>query len=475
MWSRKSIQDVVANEESHQKLTRYLGPFQLIMLGIGCIIGAGLFSITGVAAAENAGPAIIISFLIAAIGCAAASLCYSELAAMIPISGSAYTYTYAIFGEFIAWLIGWNLILEYAIGGATVAISWSAYVTSFLRDMHLELSPLISASPWHPIHHPIEGPLYGIINLPAFFIIFILSILLIVGIKQSALINTLMVIIKVSVAILFICVGFFFIDDANYHPFLPENTGTFGNFGWSGVLRAAGIVFFAYIGFDAVSTTAQETKNPQRNVPIGIIGSLIICTVIYILFSFVLVGLVNYKELNIAAPVVSAIDHTPFPWLKALVKLAIVTGLTSVILVLLLGQSRILYAMACDGLLPSIFAKTHPNFHTPWAANLILMLFVGTIAAFSPIRVVGEMTSIGTLLAFSIVCLGVLILRYRSPHLNRPFKTPGMPWVPLFGVLVCMTMMVFLSFATWMRLILWLILGMLIYFLYSRHHVRDTS
>ncbi len=472
IWSRKSIHDLQAdNEKIELKLNRNLGPMQLIMIGIGCIIGAGLFSITGIAAAENAGPAIVISFLIAAIGCTAASLCYSELAAMIPISGSTYTYTYAIFGEFLALLMGWNLILEYAIGAATVAISWSAYAFSFLRDMGLELSPTISASPWHPLHHPTEGLLYGAINLPALLIVVALSILLILGIRQSALINALMVMIKVSVAVLFICIGFFFINDANYHPFIPENTGTFGEFGWSGIIRAAGIVFFAYIGFDAVSTTAQETKNPQRNIPIGIIGSLIICTALYILFSLVLVGLVNYKEINIAAPVVSAVDQTPFPWLKALVKLAILTGLTSVILVLLLGQSRILYAMSADGMLPSIFSKTLPKFQTPWISNIILMLFVGSIAAFVPIQIVGKMTSIGTLLAFVSVCLGVLVLHYRAPEMKRPFKVPGVPWIPLIGILVCLMLMLSLDYETWMRLIIWLAIGVAIYFSYSRYHV----
>lgn len=471
MWERKSIHELMSESgPGTHHFRRHLGAPHLILIGIGCIIGAGLFSITGIAAAENTGPAILLAFIIAGLGCSFASLCYSELASMIPISGSAYTYAYATMGEFVAWLIGWTLILEYAIGAATVAISWSAYAVSLLHDFDIHLSPSLTSSPWHEIAISSGEHFYGGINLPALFIIVFISFILILGIRQSALANALMVSIKISIVIIFICMGFSYIHMENYSPFLPENTGKFGEFGWSGVMRGAGVVFFAYIGFDAVSTVAQETKNPQRNLPIGIIGSLIICTVLYILFSFVLVGLVNYKDLNVAAPVALAINQMPYPWLQGLVKLAILTGLTSVILVLLLGQSRIFYVMASDGLLPPLFAKILPRFQTPWISNIILMLFVGLTAAFAPLAVVGHMTSIGTLLAFVIVCLGVLILRYKEPHLKRPFRTPGVPFVPLLGILSCLLMMVSLGFATWMRLIVWLLLGIGIYFSYSRYH-----
>lgn len=473
LWTCKSISEMAtANEKDPHQLQRHLDSTQLIMIGIGGIIGAGLFSITGIAAAQNAGPAIIIAFIIAAIGCLFASLCYSELASMIPVAGSAYNYAYAAMGEFIAWLIGWDLILEYAIGAATVSISWSGYVVSLLRDLGIHLPTNLIASPWHPATSLDGIPVYGVINLPALLIVVVLSFLLILGIRQSALANACMVMIKVTVVVIFITVGVFYINYDNYHPFLPENTGKFGEFGWSGVLRAAGVVFFAYIGFDAVSTVAQETKNPQKNLPIGIIGSLVICTLLYLLFSFVMVGLVNYKELNVAAPVALAIEQTPFIWLQGLVKLAVLMGLTSVILVLLLGQSRIFYAMSYDGLLPSFFSKILPHYHTPWISNLILMVFVGSIAAFVPLEVVGHMTSIGTLLAFVIVCLGVLILRYKEPHLPRAFRAPWVPFVPIMGILICLLMMVSLGVETWMRLTTWLAIGLIVYFFYGRHHAQ---
>ncbi len=454
--------------EEEQNLKTHLGPFQLLFMGIGCIIGAGIFSITGVAAAQNAGPAIILSFLIAGIGCAAASFCYSELAAMIPNSGSAYSYAYAAFGEFIGWLIGWTLVLEYAIGAATVAISWSAYTASFLHDLGWTIWPSLAASPWQPLAYSGQEAITGWINLPAFSILAVASLILIAGIKESAVVNTLIVIVKLSIIFLFIGIGFFYIDGANYHPFIPENTGAFGSFGWSGVFRAAGVVFFAYIGFDAVSTVAQEAKNPQRNMPIAIVGSLAVCTLLYVLFASVLVGLVSYKEINLAAPVISAIDYTPYPWLKGCIKLAIVLGLTSVLLVMLLGQSRILYSMARDGLLPPLFAKMHPRFRTPWICHLILMVFVGLIAAFVPIEVVGHLTSIGTLFAFAIVCGGVLVLRKKEPDRSRPFKTPWVPFVPLFGIVVCLIMMSSLGLDTWIRLVVWMAIGLVIYWKKSK-------
>lgn len=473
IWTKKTFDDDQKIQGINEiQLKRSLGPMSLVAMGIGAIIGAGLFSITGIAAAENAGPAIVISFIIAAIGCAFAGLCYSELATMFPVSGSAYTYAYAIMGELLAWMIGWTLILEYAIGAATVAISWSAYVVSLLHDFDIYLPANLIASPWQPVHLPDDTFAFGIINLPAVFIVFAITALLIIGIKESALVTTLMVIIKVSVVIVFIGVGLFYIKTPNYVPFIPENTGTFGEFGWSGIMRAAGTVFFAYIGFDAVSTAVQETKNPNRSMPIGILGSLIICTVLYILFSFVMTGLVNYKELKVAAPVALAIEQTPFLWLTWLVKLAILAGFTSVILVLLLGQSRIFYAMSRDGMLPSLFSNLHPRFRTPWLSNLVLMVFVSSFCAFAPLSVVGHMTSIGTLLAFVIVCSGVLLLHYKQPGLPRAFKTPWMPFTPILGIAVCLAMMVSLEWESWMRLIVWLIIGIFIYVFYSRYHVR---
>lgn len=471
LWTKKSLDELQATETGQgRRLQRSLSAFDLTLFGMGAIIGAGLFSITGVAAAENAGPAIIISFIIAAIGCTFAGLCYSEMAAMIPISGSAYTYTYATLGEFPAWVIGWSLVLEYAIGAATVAISWSGYAVSLLHDFGVTFPVDMAASPWDVMHSPDTTLYAGLINIPALSIVVLVSIILIAGIRFSATFNAVIVSLKVGVIIAFICVGAFYIDPANYVPFIPENSGEFGHFGWSGIFRAAGVVFFAYIGFDSVSTMAQEANSPQTTVPRAILGSLVICTLIYILFSFIMTGLANYKDLDVAAPVAVAVAKTPFFWMDWLVKLAILGGLTSVILVFLLGQSRIFFSMARDGLLPRCFGVLHPRFQTPWVANLILMVLVGLIAAFVPISVVSHMTSIGTLFAFVVVCAGVLILRYTRPHYLRPFKTPLFPYVPLLGMLTCGWMMATLDPESWLRLILWLAIGLVIYFTYGRYH-----
>jgi APA family basic amino acid/polyamine antiporter len=471
IWRVKSLDYMQAEANSgKQKLERTLGWFSLILLGIGAIIGAGLFSITGIAAAENAGPAIIIAFLLASVGCALAGLCFSELAAMIPIAGGAYSYTYATLGEFLAWVIGWTLMLEYATGAALVAISWSAYVVSFLQDIGIHLPVAITASPWQPTQLAEGAIAYGFINLPAALIVILLTWLLIRGIEKSAKVNAVLVAIKVLVVLVFIVVGFFYIDVKNYTPFIPENTGTFGEFGWSGILRAAGIVFLAYIGFDAVSTAAQEVKNPQRDLPIGIIGSLGICTVLYVLFALVLIGLVPYTQLNVAAPVAAAINQTPFIWLNWLIKLAIIAGLTSVILVLLLGQSRIFFTMSKDGLLPPAFSVVHSKYHTPWVSSLIVMVAVAIFSAFVPLSLVGQMTSIGTLLAFAIVCASVLVLRQTQPHLKRPFRTPFVPFVPIMGILVCLALMLSLGAATWIRLIMWILIGITVYFFYGKKH-----
>lgn len=473
LWTRKSLSAITHEVEGDtHKLKRTLGPWNLISLGIGCVIGAGLFSVTGIAAAENAGPAIVLSFIIAAIGCTFAALCYSELATMIPVSGSAYTYAYVTMGELIAWLIGWALVLEYAVGAATVSISWSAYVVSFLHGIGVYPPADLIASPWQSVRLEDGSIVYGLINLPAVIVLGLVSGILILGIKESALFNAAIVVTKVSVVVAFIAVGAFYINTDNYHPFIPENTGTFGEFGWSGIMRAAGVVFFAYIGFDAVSTAAQETKNPSKNVPIGLMGTLFICTVLYILFAFVMTGLVHYTHLNVAAPVALAIDQTPFWWLQGLIKLAIIAGFTSVMLVLLLGQSRVFYSMAKDGLLPKMFSDLHPKFQTPWRCNLILLLFVSLFGAFAPLSLVGHMTSIGTLLAFTIVCAGVLVLRYTHPDWNRPFKAPWVPFVPLLGIGTCLLMMVSLELETWLRLLAWLVIGLLFYAFWGRHHAK---
>jgi basic amino acid/polyamine antiporter, APA family len=409
--------------------------------------------------------------VLAAIGCAFAGLCYSEFSTMIPVAGSAYTYAYATMGEFIAWIIGWDLVLEYAVGAATVSISWSAYIVSFLHGVGINLPPYLVASPWQPVHLPNGQLVTGLINLPAVFIIALISTLLIVGIKESANVNAVMVMIKVTVVIIFIGVGIWFIKGSNYVPFIPENTGTFGEFGWSGIVRAAGVIFFAYIGFDAVSTAAQEAKNPQKDMPIGIIGSLLICTVLYIAFSIVMTGLAHYTEFKgAAAPVAVAIAHTPYVWLGSLIKLAIIAGLSSVILVMLLGQSRVFYSMSRDGLLPKLFSDVHPKFRTPWRSNLMLMVFVSLFSAFAPISMVGHMTSIGTLFAFVIVCLGIMIMRKTQPGLPRPFRTPWVPVVPILGILVNVLMMLGLGLSNWARLFGWLAIGLAIYFLYSRRH-----
>lgn len=478
-WSRKHI-GTITRELEGQKTTlkRTLGPIDLMLLGIGAIVGAGLFSITGIAAAENAGPAIVISFVIAAIGCAFSALCYSELATMIPVSGSVYTYSYVAFGEVVAWLIGWTLVLEYALGASAVAISWSAYLTSFLADFNLYLPSWLAASPWQPVVNDVGVATYGIINFPAVAIVSLVSWILIKGVKESAFINAIIVFIKMTIVILFIAVGAYYINPDNYIPFIPENTGVFGQFGLSGIMRASGVVFFAYIGFDAVSTAVQETKKPQTAAPIGILGSLLVCTILYVLFSFVMCGMVNYKSLDVAAPVALAIDQTHFHFLNWLVKLGILAGFTSVILVLLLGQSRIFYTMSRDGLLPKFFSDLHPRFRTPWKSNLILLLFVGVFGAFAPLSFVGHLTSIGTLLAFALVCIGVLILRYLHPELPRPFKTPLVPIVPILGLITCLLMMAFLNAGTWVRLIVWLLIGLLIYVFYGQKNaslVREKS
>lgn len=482
LFVKKPLNDLLHEAADSEKgLKRTLGATSLVALGIGAIIGAGLFSITGGAAAHNAGPAVTISFIIAAVACAFAGLCYAEFASMIPIAGSAYTYSYATMGEFIAWIIGWDLVLEYAVGAATVAISWSRYLVKFLGYYDIHLPASMTMSPFDTATL-IDGTVVsGMINLPAIFIVVLMSLLLVRGTQESATINGIIVALKVTVVLIFIGLGWGYIDSANYTPYIPDNTGDFGSFGWSGVVRAAGIIFFAYIGFDAVSTAAQEAKNPKRDMPIGILVSLAICTVLYILFAHVMTGVANYTDFqgqDGIAPVAVAIDHmgttdangvtTPaYPWLNKGIIIAILAGYASVIMVMLLGQSRVFFSMSKDGLLPKIFSDVHPKFKTPAKSNMLFMVFVSLFAAFVPARVVGEMTSIGTLLAFVLVCVGVMVLRKAQPNAPRAFRTPWVPLVPILGIASCMLMMLSLPGDTWLRLLIWLAIGFLIYFGYS--------
>ncbi len=472
IWRRKPLTQLL-NEasESEKGLKKTLTAPGLVALGIGAIIGAGLFSITGLAASMNAGPAITISFLVAAFGCIFAGLCYAEFSSMIPVAGSAYTYSFATMGEFVAWIIGWDLVLEYAVGAATVSISWSRYLGKFLGGYGIHIDDAYMLSPF-------EG---GIINIPAVLIVVIMSLILMRGTKESSFINGIIVMLKVTVVLVFIAVGWQYIRPENYTPYIPENTGTFGEFGFSGIIRAAAIVFFAYIGFDAVSTAAQEAKNPKRDMPIGILLSLAICTILYILFAHVMTGVVNYKAFagkDGIAPVAIAVEAmgtvgpngmiTPsYPWLNNAILLAILGGYASVILVMLMGQSRVFFSMSKDGLMPKVFSDIHSKFRTPAKNNLLFMIIVSSFAAFIPARVVGEMTSIGTLFAFILVCIGVLIMRKKMPEAPRAFRTPFVPFVPIAGVLVCLFMMVFLPLDTWIRLIVWMMIGFDFYLYYG--------
>ena len=470
-----------AEETGTHTLKRTLGAGGLIALGIGAIIGAGLFSITGMAAANHAGPAITISFIVAGLGCLFAGLCYAEFASMIPVAGSAYTYSYATMGEFIAWIIGWDLVLEYAVGAATVGISWSRYLVKFLDGFGIQLPVELTAGPW-------SG---GIINLPAVFIIVLMSLLLIKGTKESAFVNGIIVTVKIAVVLTFIILGWHYINNDNFNPYIPENTGKFGDFGFSGIIRAAAIVFFAYIGFDAVSTAAQEAKNPKRDMPIGILGSLAICTILYILFAHVMTGVTSYTSFagqDGIAPVYVAVDHMgtadaagvikpDYPWLNRAIVVAILFGYASVILVMLMGQTRVFFSMSKDGLIPKIFSSVNPKTQTPAKSNLLFMLFVSAFAAFIPADVVGEMTSIGTLFAFILVCIGVWVMRNKMPELPRAFKTPLVPLVPILGIATCLFMMVFLPMDTWIRLLVWMLIGLDIYLVYGakNSHLGDGT
>ena len=454
LLSKKSLSELQA-EADRGILRRSLGPWNLIALGIGSIIGTGIFVLTGTAASQNAGPALVISMVISAVGCAFAGLCYAEFAAMVPVAGSAYTYAYATVGEIFAWIIGWDLILEYALSTATVAVGWSGYFVSLAHDVGLPIPAAVTAPPF---------------NAPAIVIVLLVAALLILGIKQSADTNTLLVAIKSLVLVVFVVAGAAYVTRANLTPFVPPNTGALGHFGWSGVLRGAGVMFFAYIGFDAVSTAAQEARNPSRDMPIGILGSLAVCTVLYILVAIVLLGIVPYQQLMVADPLAVGIDATGLTWLSPVIKVAALFGLFSTMLVTLLAQTRIFYSMSRDGLLPRAFSAVHPRFRTPHVSTMLTGAIIALAAGLTPIDVLGQLVSIGTLLAFVLVSVGVIILRRTAPEVPRPFRTPGVPAVPILGAGICLAQMVGLPLATWERLVIWLCAGLVAYAAYGRRH-----
>ena len=465
-----------ALENGKTSLRRVLGPVSLIAMGVGVIVGAGLFSITGIVAANYTGPAITLSFIIAAVCCCFAGLCYAEFASMITVSGSAYTYTYATMGELVAWIIGWDLVLEYSVAATTVSISWSRYVISFFASIGVDLPPQLTSCPW-------DG---GIINLPALLIVVLMSLVLIRGTKQSSVFNAFIVFLKIGVIVLFVILGWKYVNNDNFHPYLPPNTGKFGEFGISGVMRGAAIVFFAFLGFDSVSTMAQETRNPRRNMPIGILGSLVVVLVLYLSFAYVMTGVANYhlfEGQDGVAPVAVAISQMghigadghvipAYPWLNRAILLAILVGYCSVILVTLLAQSRVFLSMSRDGLLPPFFGKIHPRFRMPTHSNTLFMIGVGLLAAFVPAEVAGEMTSIGTLFAFILVCAGVLIVRRTMPDRERAFRVPWVPAIPIMGIISCFIVMISLPADTWIRLIVWMLIGLDVYLSYGIFHSR---
>jgi APA family basic amino acid/polyamine antiporter len=498
LFAKKDLNGMLLETEGEKGgLKRALGPLNLVTLGIGAIIGTGIFVLTGPVAATAAGPAIVLSFIIAGIGCCFAGLCYAEFAALIPIAGSSYSYAYATLGEIVAWIIGWALVLEYAFGAATVAVGWSGYVASLLQDFGLHIPPSLASAPgtkmvfyhgrWEMLTSVASGLRGSLAAAPlatarfdllALIGILVMTGILVKGIRESANVNTAIVIVKVSVLLIFIGLGIIFLAghlslaSANWHPFIPPNQGHFGEFGWSGVLRGAGIIFFAYIGFDAVSTAAQEASNPQRDMPIGILGSLVICTILYILVAIVLTGLVSYTRLNVADPIALGVDVTGVRWGSFLVKIGAIGGLTSTMLVMLLGQSRIFFTMAHDGLLWEWAGRVHPKLRTPYISTIVVGVCVALLAGVLPISTLDELTSIGTLFAFTIVCAGVWILRRQEPNLKRPFRTPWVPFVPIMGMLTSLLMMSALHRLTWDVFLIWLGVGLVVYSVYSRKHSK---
>ncbi|MBA3848961.1 MAG: amino acid permease [Opitutus sp.] len=491
LFRTKPIADLQREAAAEHGYKRTLGPLSLISLGIGSVVGAGIFVQAGPAAALYAGPSIALSYIVAGIACLFAGLCYAELASMIPVSGSAYTYTYGSLGEILAWVVGWCLILEYLFSGAAVAVSWSGTVNDIVREFGTQLPPALASAPLdidpdHTIPVNLGFVTFqlqtlkttgALINLPAVFISLALTYVLYIGIRESAGFNNLMVLIKVGVLLALVGYGFYYflghpaVPKANWTPFIPENTGAFGEFGWSGIFRGAGAIFFAYVGFDCVSAAAQETKNPQRDLPIGLLGTLLIVSLLFIAVSLVLTGLVHYSQLNVGAPIIHALQQAQAPaYFRYLVEIAALAGLTSVILVSLLGQPRIFYSMARDGLLPACFAKIHPKHGTPHVTTWITGISCAIIAGLFPLNLLGELISIGTLLAFALVCAGVLALRRTQPDLPRPFKTPLVPLVPVLGVIACVVQMFSLPAITWLNLTVWMAIGFAVYFGYSRRH-----
>jgi basic amino acid/polyamine antiporter, APA family len=478
LFIKKPVDQLLSDAAEGHGLKRVLGPMNLIALGVGAVIGAGIFVITGAAAAQFAGPAIALSFVVSGLGCAFAGLCYAELAAMIPVSGSAYTYAYASLGEFIAWVIGWDLVLEYAFSAATVASGWSANAISLLQDFGIYFPAELAGTPGQQLVLADGRHVTGVFNLPAFLIVCLVTLILIIGIRESANLNVVIVFVKVGTVLVFIAVAAAFlvkhpdVARSNWFPFIPENTGAFGSFGWSGIARGAATIFFAYIGFDAVTTAAQEARNPQRDMPIGLLGSLAVCTVLYLVVAVALTGLVHYSKLNVAAPVATAIDATGVRWGSLLIKSGTLAGLSTVMLTTLLGQSRIFFVMSKDGLLPAWVGAIHPRFRTPWISSIVVGLAIALVAGLLPIDVLGNLVSIGTLFAFIIVCAGVWILRRTQSEMFRPFRTPAVPVVPILGIGLSLLLMLSLPLDTWIRLFVWLVIGLVIYFGYGRHHSR---